>query len=315
MHWPIISKKLWLAPSLVVIMLLSGCQSTPLVEPEPHKPVSIQPRIDEGTTTPSAPAPPGIPVATPPPPVSTPITTPPNPDTPSLEPASAEEGIHIVQPGGETLYSIAIRYGQKLEDVAAWNNLAPPYYLGEGQRLVVFPPASQYPSIPEPAPLIPLPADGDRDYHVMLPGDDLEDIAKHYNVSVDELAAWNGLQPPYDLEPAQELRVRPPDDVDSVFPMPPSPAPFWPSETVDDNDTVDDNGENYDDHIVEPEPVDNGSDSIDYRPSYHVVQLGETLNSIAEKYGVSRSDLAKWNKIGSPYTVFPGLKLTLVPSP
>lgn len=43
----------------------------------------------------------------------------------------------------------------------------------------------------------------------------------------------------------------------------------------------------------------------------HVVQRGETLYEIAWKYGRDYRSLAKTNQISSPYTIYPGQKLTL----
>lgn len=47
---------------------------------------------------------------------------------------------HTVQ-AGETLYSIAWRYGYDYPVVAEWNDIAPPYNINEGQRLRVAPPS------------------------------------------------------------------------------------------------------------------------------------------------------------------------------
>ncbi|MDH3353770.1 MAG: LysM peptidoglycan-binding domain-containing protein [Chromatiales bacterium] len=47
--------------------------------------------------------------------------------------------------------------------------------------------------------------------------------------------------------------------------------------------------------------------------SIHQVKRGETLYSIAYRYGVEYRTLAKWNKIKSPYRIFIGQKLTLKP--
>lgn len=41
---------------------------------------------------------------------------------------------------GETLYSIAFRYGYDYREVAAWNRIGPPYRIYAGQRLLVAPP-------------------------------------------------------------------------------------------------------------------------------------------------------------------------------
>jgi len=282
---------------------------------------------DEGTTTPPATSIPGTPVETPTPPVSTPITTPPIPDAPNSDIHSTEEGIHIVQLG-ETLPSIAARYGQKLEEVAAWNNLEHPYYLSDGQRLVVYPPepfpvpASELPT-QEPTQPILSPTNRDWDYHLVLPGDTLYSIAKHYSVSAEELRAWNDLQSEQ-LSLGQKLWVRPPElDSPTVFPSPDvGDNEIVDDEIIDDNqpvETIDESDDNQPVEMIDesddkqPFDVIDDKQPVENRPSYHLVKSGETLDSIANKYGVPSPDLAKWNGIGPPYTVWPTLELTLFP--
>jgi lipoprotein NlpD len=53
------------------------------------------------------------------------------------------------------------------------------------------------------------------------------------------------------------------------------------------------------------------------RPQYHRVKHGETLYSIAWRYGLDFHVLAYWNKIARPYTIYPGqaLRLFRPPSP
>jgi LysM repeat protein len=62
-------------------------------------------------------------------------------------------------------------------------------------------------------------------------------------------------------------------------------------------------------------PYDNGYLQPVKLPSetYHIVRGGETLRSIAEQYRIPFIDLARWNGIGSPYNIYPGKRLTLVP--
>ncbi|MDX1455006.1 MAG: peptidoglycan DD-metalloendopeptidase family protein [Gammaproteobacteria bacterium] len=43
------------------------------------------------------------------------------------------------------------------------------------------------------------------------------------------------------------------------------------------------------------------------------VQKGDTLYSIAFRYGLDFRQLAKWNDIGSDYTIYPGQQLSLLP--
>lgn len=44
-----------------------------------------------------------------------------------------------------------------------------------------------------------------------------------------------------------------------------------------------------------------------------VVRSGETLYRIATRYGLSPLDLAMWNRIPPPYTIYPGQRLRLTP--
>lgn len=65
---------------------------------------------------------------------------------------------HTVQQG-ETLYGIALEYGQDYRDLAAWNGIAPPYVIRVGQVLRLTPPEGEEtralpPAVPaEPKPL------------------------------------------------------------------------------------------------------------------------------------------------------------------
>ena len=48
-----------------------------------------------------------------------------------------------------------------------------------------------------------------------------------------------------------------------------------------------------------------------YHKSYHIVKKGETLYSIGWRHGVSVRQLAAWNSIARPYTIYPGQRLRL----
>jgi lipoprotein NlpD len=53
----------------------------------------------------------------------------------------AHEGVYTVQPG-DTLYSIALAFGQDFRDIAQWNGLDDPTHIHVGQALRVAPPAA-----------------------------------------------------------------------------------------------------------------------------------------------------------------------------
>lgn len=289
------------------------------------------------------------------------------PETPTIsEPPSGEENYHIVQKG-ETLYAIATRYGQNFRDLAAWNFIEPPYYLTIGQRLVlsgsesVRSTPSPTPESPSPTPESTQPTDSnppvspeneDNNYHIVQAGDTLYRLARHYGFGVTDLAAWNGLQSPYNLSLGQKLRVSPPNGQDGFVPPPQQQPDNLPSDTpgyhiVIPGDTLYSLSRQYGYTVTElaqwnnldpPYHLSLGQKlrvappttetlmpnlesrkgkfirvGLPHQPSYHIVKTGETLKSIANKYEVPLIDLADWNGIGSPYTIFPGLKLTIVP--
>ena len=47
--------------------------------------------------------------------------------------------------------------------------------------------------------------------------------------------------------------------------------------------------------------------------THHRVKAGETLYSIAFEYGRDHRDVARWNRIRKPYTIFPKQKLRIIP--
>ena len=47
---------------------------------------------------------------------------------------------------------------------------------------------------------------------------------------------------------------------------------------------------------------------------YHMVERGDTLYSISWRYGLDAKQVARWNGIARPYTIFPGQRLRLSPS-
>lgn len=59
--------------------------------------------------------------------------------------------IYTVKPG-DTLYSISWRYGYDHREIAAWNNIPPPYTIYVGQELLIIPPFQATPKDPSTQP-------------------------------------------------------------------------------------------------------------------------------------------------------------------
>ena len=115
--------------------------------------------------------------------------------TPSTGPTTGVR-IHTVQ-AGETLSSIARRYGTTVQVLVALNGLANPNHVYVGQRLNVGGAAS---SPPSQAPSVR--------YHTVRQGETLASIARAYGTSWQALAALNGISNPNQIYAGQQLRVQ-----------------------------------------------------------------------------------------------------------
>lgn len=56
----------------------------------------------------------------------------------------------------------------------------------------------------------------------------------------------------------------------------------------------------------------NGSRTLFY-PDHYTVRRGDTLYSIAWRFNLDHKELARWNGIGPPYTIYPGQRLVMQP--
>lgn len=88
---------------------------------------------------------------------------------------------------GDTLYSIAFRYGLDYRDLAKKNGIEPPYNIAVGQILALNLSSAKAPE------------------YIVKKGDTLYSIAKANGQSVDFLAGVNDLTAPYTLEVGQKL--------------------------------------------------------------------------------------------------------------
>ncbi|MFN2271419.1 MAG: LysM peptidoglycan-binding domain-containing protein [Anaerolineae bacterium] len=126
------------------------------------------------------------------PPTAVPPTAAPVPTT---APSTGGTVTYIVQ-RGDTLYSIARRYGTTVEAIAAANGITNPNLIRVGQQL----------TIPTSGSPVPPPSSGERTY-VVQPGDNLFRIALRYNMSYLYLASYNGISDPSRIYVGQVLRI------------------------------------------------------------------------------------------------------------
>lgn len=103
--------------------------------------------------------------------------------------------LYTVPSGGEAFFAIAMRFGISQEALATANNMRPPYVTSPGQVLRI-PKAGGGGQT----------GGGGKTYTIQ-PGDNMLSISFKLGVSMEALAAANGIQPPYPVTPGQVLRV------------------------------------------------------------------------------------------------------------
>lgn len=198
---------------LVIGMLLAGCTlpAAPDVTPTPSGQEAAEAQMaqmatqaaQEATTAAASPEPSPTPLPTatplptpvptiPPTPVPTPVPSP----QPTEAPSAPTEQVYVVK-RGDTLFSIARRYGVPLADLAAHNGIVNPnrIYAGQVLRIPAGPPTQ--------------PPAGTETVYIVQPGDRLFRIALRYNMNYLYLAAYNGISNPNLIYPGQVIRIPP----------------------------------------------------------------------------------------------------------
>lgn len=183
----------------------------------------------------------------------------------------------------ETLYSIARRYDVPTSIIKEANNLLTTK-VKTGQVLVIPKMTVKIASAqPKPTPKLPKTSDGKYVVkYVIGKNDTLYKIAKKADVSVDDICRWNNIKRDDLIHPGQTV---------TVYCSDLSSAETLASESEQNKARV----LWGDGNVV-----------------YHTVKEGETVHSIARKYGVSHHQIITWNGLKKPYHLKVGSKLKIV---
>ena len=107
---------------------------------------------------------------------------------------------------GDTLYSVAKKYGTSVDELAKKNNLTEPYNLSVGQKLVVATVADRQTNKIIVEQQKTTTRVGVQEITV-APGDTLYSLSRRYSVPVNDLAVMNNLTAPFTLSVGQRLKV------------------------------------------------------------------------------------------------------------
>lgn len=191
-------------------------------------------------------------------------------------PMQAAPSSYVVQPG-DTISSIAARFGLRTADVLTWNGLSWRSVIYPGQSLTL-----KATSAPAPAPVQKPTAKT----HTVVAGDTVFAIAQKYGTTVDAVLAANGLTRASVIYPGQNLAVSGSSSAQAATPAAapaaaPAPSPAAPPAAA----------------------------------AAHAVVAGDTLFAIAQKYGTSTKTLFALNGLGPSSIIYPGQKLIVKAAP
>ena len=172
--------------------------------------------------------------------------------------------VYTVKPG-DSLTAVARLYNVSLQQLAEWNQMEPTASLLTGNTLYLY-------GVSEPKP----PARTSS--YVVQSGDTLTALARRFDLSLQQLAAYNGLSPLDDIQIGVRLSLVP-------------------------------TGKSS------PQPVARTTESrTPTRPASYVVQAGDSLTGLARRFDLPLQQLAAYNGLSPLDDIQTGVRLSLVPT-
>lgn len=233
---------------------------------------------------------------------------------------------HVVA-WGETLSAIALHYGVTADAILRANDLEGPDRIYAGQTLII--PGAQRDAGAAPA-------QQSSGQHTVQAGENLYRIGVRYGLTVEELAAANGISDATHVYAGQVLTIPAPGTVSVSTGAAPGLAAR--THTVQRGETLSAIGQQYNvslsdlvtaNNILNPSSIVAGqslsipgaasaSTSPGYSPAQsattYTVQAGDSLFSIASRFGVSVWAITQANNLANPSLLHAGNVLT-IPSP
>lgn len=210
-------------------------------------------------------------------------------NTSGEKPSTGSQEITYVVQSGNTLSGIAERFGVTVEQLCQWNDISNPNLIYVGQVLKIIPKSSTSSMIT----------------YTVESGDTLSGIAEQYGVTVQQLCSWNGINDPNLIYPGEIIKIYTSGSYSTTY-------------TVKAGDTLSVIAERFGvtvnelckwNDISNPNEIYIGQVLKLYAPNVgttYTVEAGDTLSSIAERFGVSVDQLCEWNNISDPNVIYVG---------
>lgn len=207
---------------------------------------------------------------------------------PATERTAKLASVHTVR-RGETLATIASKYGMSVGELRATNNIRNPNRLSIGTELTV-----PNGAMPERESTRYTP------YHVVRRGETLSSISRSYGLRLSTLLDWNGLNERSVIVPGKRLIVSHEAVAQATRTTRPTKSSSAPT-TASTAGFVSVPGGGQ-------APPDTAGEKVLYR-----VRSGDNLFRIAQKYGTSVENLKAWNNIPGD-GIRAGILLTIYPN-
>ena len=221
---------------------------------------------------------------------------------------------------GQTLSTIAARYGVSMRDLVALNNLRSRHRIRVGQVLRlpqtdggVVRAARRVEVAENRSPKVEptaIPASGT--YRVRR-GDSIESIARRYGVSSSEILAFNNIRNKNRIYPGQRLLIARPEGNTYIVRQGDSIESIANRHGVDISQVLAMNNIRNKNRIYPGQRllIAKSASGASGTHGTHVVRRGDSIDSIATRYGVSVSDLLAINNIQNKNRIYPGQKILL----
>ncbi|UQB01743.1 phage tail tip lysozyme [Pediococcus pentosaceus] len=202
---------------------------------------------------------------------------------------------------GDTLSGIATKYGVSVSQLTSWNNISDPNKIYIGQKLILYSNGGGSGTV----------------VYTIKSGDTLSGIAQNFGVSVSNLQTWNNISNANEIYAGQTLLIYNSN----------GGGGSKVSYTVQSGDTLSGIAARFGvsvsqlsswNGISDPNKIYIGQVLSVYTSGYsgggsksYTIQSGDTLSSIATKYGVTVNQLSSWNNISDPNKIYAGQIITV----